>query len=149
MIALRREQSWCFLRLSAELLLARAGIEDMRAMPYVRCALAESLRMYPQPPILIRRALSDDVLPAPLGGDSSGYPIGKGADIFISVWNLHRRAPLEHTARMLSACLCCSHRAGFWLVAANTWSRKILPCCAKSAWLCGTWQLWLTHQSPK
>ncbi|EIE26006.1 cytochrome P450 [Coccomyxa subellipsoidea C-169] len=60
------------------------SIEDMRAMPYVRCALAESLRMYPQPPILIRRALSDDVLPAPLGGDSSGYPIGKGADIFIS-----------------------------------------------------------------
>ena len=73
------------------------GIEDMRAMPYVRCALAESLRMYPQPPILIRRALADDVLPPPLNGDPSGYPIGKGADIFISVWNLHRRGPHVHT----------------------------------------------------
>lgn len=50
--------------------------------------------MYPQPPILIRRALADDVLPTPLNGDPAGYPIGKGADIFISVWNLHRRAPL-------------------------------------------------------
>ena len=46
--------------------------------------------MYPQPPILIRRSLADDVLPAPLNGDPAGYPIGKGADIFISVWNLHR-----------------------------------------------------------
>lgn len=71
---------------------AGTGIEDMRAMPYVRAALAESLRMYPQPPILIRRALADDVLPTPLNGDPAGYPIGKGADIFISVWNLHRCA---------------------------------------------------------
>jgi hypothetical protein len=61
-------------------------------MPYVRAALAESLRMYPQPPILIRRSLGEDVLPAPLNGDPAGYPIGKGADIFISVWNLHRCA---------------------------------------------------------
>lgn len=67
-----------------------AEIEDLRAMPYVRAALAESLRMYPQPPILIRRALADDVLPPPLNGDPQGYRIGKGADIFISVWNLHR-----------------------------------------------------------
>jgi cytochrome P450 family 97 subfamily B polypeptide 3 len=56
----------------------------------VRAVLAESLRLYPQPPILIRRALSDDVLPAGLNGAEGGYPIGKGADLFISVWNLHR-----------------------------------------------------------
>ena len=65
-------------------------MEHLRAMPYVRAMLAESLRMYPQPPILIRRSLADDTLPAPLRGDPAGYPIGKGADIFISVWNLHR-----------------------------------------------------------
>ncbi|CAL5218758.1 g475 [Coccomyxa viridis] len=65
-------------------------LEDLKKLPYVRAALAESLRMYPQPPILIRRSLADDVLPAPLNGDPAGYPIGKGADIFISVWNLHR-----------------------------------------------------------
>lgn len=65
-------------------------MEQLSQLPYVRAILAESLRMYPQPPILIRRALNDDVLPTPLGGDPKGYPIGKGADIFISVWNLHR-----------------------------------------------------------
>lgn len=62
----------------------------VQRMPYLRMVLAESLRMYPQPPILIRRALGEDVLPPGLGGDQQGYPIGKGADIFISVWNLHR-----------------------------------------------------------
>lgn len=67
-----------------------ADLEQLSQLPYVRAILAESLRMYPQPPILIRRALNDDVLPTPLGGDPKGYPIGKGADIFISVWNLHR-----------------------------------------------------------
>ncbi len=54
--------------------------------------------MYPQPPILIRRSLADDVLPAPLNGDPAGYPIGKGADIFISVWNLHRYAAAPSTS---------------------------------------------------
>ena len=58
-------------------------------MPYLRASLAESLRLYPQPPILIRRALGPDTLPSGLRGDPNGYPIGKGADIFISVWNLH------------------------------------------------------------
>ncbi|MEW5302811.1 MAG: hypothetical protein WDW36_005557 [Sanguina aurantia] len=64
-------------------------LEDMRAMPYVRATIGESLRMYPQPPILIRRALNEDTLPSGLGGAPGGYPIGKGADLFISVWNLH------------------------------------------------------------
>ncbi|GBF92821.1 cytochrome P450 chloroplastic [Raphidocelis subcapitata] len=66
------------------------GIDDIKAMPYLRATLAESLRMYPQPPLLIRRSLEPDTLPAGLGGDPKGYPIGKGADLFISVWNLHR-----------------------------------------------------------
>ncbi|GIL44064.1 hypothetical protein Vafri_1625 [Volvox africanus] len=65
-------------------------LENIKAMPYLRATLGESLRMYPQPPILIRRALGEDVLPPGLRGDPSGYPIGKGADLFISVWNLHR-----------------------------------------------------------
>lgn len=75
-------------------------------MPYVRAALAESLRLYPQPPILIRRALAADTLPAPLNGDPQGYPIGKGADIFISVWNLHRC--VQHRAN--NTCPCASLR---------------------------------------
>lgn len=56
----------------------------------MRSVLSESLRLYPQPPILIRRALNDDILPAGLDNVPGGYPIGKGADLFISVWNLHR-----------------------------------------------------------
>ena len=66
------------------------GLDDIKAMPYLRATLAESLRMFPQPPLLIRRSLAPDTLPPGLGGDPAGYPIGKGADIFISVWNLHR-----------------------------------------------------------
>ena len=67
----------------------------MQRLPKVRAALAESLRLYPQPPILIRRALGPDTLPGPLHGDPNGYPIDKGADIFISVWNLHRWGALQ------------------------------------------------------
>jgi cytochrome P450 len=66
------------------------GFADAPAMPYVRACLAESLRLYPQPPILIRRALGADTLPPGLNGAEGGYPIGPGADLFISVWNLHR-----------------------------------------------------------
>jgi cytochrome P450 len=65
-------------------------LSDISTVPYLRNIVAESLRLYPQPPILIRRALADDVLPPGLNGDPNGYPIGKGADLFISVWNLHR-----------------------------------------------------------
>ncbi|QDZ19103.1 cytochrome P450 [Chloropicon primus] len=64
--------------------------EDIREMKQVRMVIAESLRLYPQPPILIRRALAKDTLPGGIGGDPNGYEIGKGTDLFISVWNLHR-----------------------------------------------------------
>ncbi|KAI5056312.1 hypothetical protein GOP47_0028130 [Adiantum capillus-veneris] len=57
-------------------------IEDLRNLKLTRRVINETLRLYPEPPVLIRRALQDDKL--------GSYPIQKGEDIFISVWNLHR-----------------------------------------------------------
>lgn len=38
--------------------------DDIPKLDLIRRVIAESLRMYPEPPLLIRRALEDDVLPA-------------------------------------------------------------------------------------
>ncbi|KAL0302963.1 UNVERIFIED_CONTAM: protein LUTEIN DEFICIENT 5, chloroplastic [Sesamum radiatum] len=57
-------------------------VEDMKKLKYTTRVINESLRLYPQPPVLIRRSLDNDVL--------GKYPIKRGEDIFISVWNLHR-----------------------------------------------------------
>ncbi|KAJ6845438.1 protein LUTEIN DEFICIENT 5, chloroplastic [Iris pallida] len=56
-------------------------IEDMKKLKYTTRVINESLRLYPQPPVLIRRSLQEDVL--------GKYPIKRGEDIFISVYNLH------------------------------------------------------------
>ncbi|XP_044507914.1 cytochrome P450 97B2, chloroplastic [Mangifera indica] len=64
--------------------------ESLKKLQYIRLIVAESLRLYPQPPLLIRRALKPDVLPGGYKGDKDGYPIPTGTDIFISVYNLHR-----------------------------------------------------------
>ncbi|KAG4937256.1 hypothetical protein JHK82_051471 [Glycine max] len=61
-------------------------IEDMKKLKYTTRVINESLRLYPQPPVLIRRSLEDDVL--------GEYPIKRNEDIFISVWNLHRSPKL-------------------------------------------------------
>ncbi|XP_059628687.1 protein LUTEIN DEFICIENT 5, chloroplastic isoform X2 [Cornus florida] len=61
-------------------------IEDMKKLKYTTRVINESLRLYPQPPVLIRRSLEDDVL--------GKYPIKRGEDIFISIWNLHRSPSL-------------------------------------------------------
>ncbi|XP_042414403.1 carotene epsilon-monooxygenase, chloroplastic-like [Zingiber officinale] len=57
--------------------------EDVKELKYLMRCIHESLRLYPHPPVLIRRAQSDDVLP----GD---YKINAGQDIMISVYNIHR-----------------------------------------------------------
>ena len=62
--------------------------DDIMKLPLLRLCLAETLRMYPEPPLLIRRALEDDVLPK--GGAKSKTFIPKGTDIFMATWNIHR-----------------------------------------------------------
>nr|AAT28222.1 putative 97B2-like cytochrome P450 [Ginkgo biloba] len=64
--------------------------EDIKRLQYIRLIIAEALRLYPQPPLLIRRALRQDTIPGGYRGDKDGYLIPKGTDIFISVYNLHR-----------------------------------------------------------
>ena len=53
-----------------------------------RRVVAEALRLYPEPPILIRRCLEDVTLPRARVIEE--ITLIKGMDIFISVWNLHR-----------------------------------------------------------
>eukprot|EP00250_Pteridium_aquilinum_P035717 c985_g1_i1 orf=399-2390(-) len=65
-------------------------IEDMKKLKYTTRVINETLRLYPQPPVLIRRSLEEDVL--------GKYCISKGEDIFISLWNLHRSPSLWEDA---------------------------------------------------
>ncbi|XP_078166714.1 cytochrome P450, family 97, subfamily B, polypeptide 3 [Carex rostrata] len=68
----------------------RFTMESIRELEYIRLIIVEALRLYPQPPLLIRRALKRDKLPGGYKGDEEGYEIPTGTDIFISVYNLHR-----------------------------------------------------------
>jgi len=63
-------------------------LEDVEKMELVRLCIAESLRMYPEPPLLIRRAIEEDVVPAV--GIDKPVKLLRGSDIFIAVYNLHR-----------------------------------------------------------
>jgi cytochrome P450 len=58
------------------------------SLPTIRNVIAESLRLYPEPPLLIRRALVADNLPQ--GGSGVEVKLPKGADVFIATWNIHR-----------------------------------------------------------
>ena len=61
--------------------------EDIKKMKYLRLVVAETLRMYPQPPLLIRRCRSEDKLPAGAGREAT---VIRGMDIFIAIYNIHR-----------------------------------------------------------
>lgn len=68
----------------------RTTFESIQKLEYIRLIVVEALRLYPQPPLLIRRALKPDVLPGGYKGVKDGYAIPAGTDIFVSVYNLHR-----------------------------------------------------------
>ncbi|KAJ8759753.1 hypothetical protein K2173_009854 [Erythroxylum novogranatense] len=63
----------------------RPSFELLKKLEYIRLVLVEALRLYPQPPLLIRRSLKSDVLPGGYQGDKDGYTIPPGTDIFVSV----------------------------------------------------------------
>lgn len=64
--------------------------EKLKKLEYIRLIIVEALRLYPQPPLLIRRSLRPDKLPGGYNGAKEGYEIPAGTDIFISIYNLHR-----------------------------------------------------------
>ncbi|KAL1560882.1 cytochrome P450 97B2, chloroplastic [Salvia divinorum] len=64
--------------------------EAIKKLEYLRLIVVESLRLYPQPPLLIRRSLKPDKLPGGYNGNEDGYSIPAGTDLFVSVYNLHR-----------------------------------------------------------
>ncbi|CAN0269998.1 unnamed protein product, partial [Discosporangium mesarthrocarpum] len=62
--------------------------DDLPTLKHTRLCLVEALRLYPEPPVLIRRALKETELPQ--GGTEGPVRLVKGTDVFISTWNLHR-----------------------------------------------------------
>ena len=64
-------------------------LEDIQEMKYLRMVVAESLRMYPEPPLLIRRCREQDTLPKGGKSDNEATVI-RGMDIFLSLYNIHR-----------------------------------------------------------
>jgi cytochrome P450 len=62
-------------------------LDDIKEMKYVRLVVAETLRLYPEPPLLIRRCREQDELPK--GGGREATVI-RGMDMFIALYNIHR-----------------------------------------------------------
>ena len=58
------------------------SVQDLKMLPFTTRVINESMRLYPQPPVLLRRALEDVRMGA--------FEVPAGSDIFISTWNLHR-----------------------------------------------------------
>jgi cytochrome P450 family 97 subfamily B polypeptide 3 len=73
---------------------SRPEYDDLMEMKKLRYSLIEALRLYPEPPVLIRRARTEDTLPPGGSGFKQGVKVLRGTDIFISTWNLHRSPDL-------------------------------------------------------
>jgi cytochrome P450 len=62
--------------------------EDIEKLELVRLVVAETLRMYPVPTVLIRRALDEDTLPA--GGTGVEVKVKRGVDLMLNTYAMHR-----------------------------------------------------------
>ncbi|XP_059462793.1 carotene epsilon-monooxygenase, chloroplastic [Corylus avellana] len=65
--------------------------EDIKDLKFLTRCIIESLRLYPHPPVLIRRAQGADMLPG-------AYKVNSGQDIMISVYNIHRSSQVWERA---------------------------------------------------
>ncbi|GAB4856531.1 cytochrome P450 [Ancistrocladus abbreviatus] len=64
---------------------------DTKDLKFLTRCIMESLRLYPHPPVLIRRAQVEDILPG-------NYKVNPGQDIMISVYNIHRSSQVWERA---------------------------------------------------
>mmetsp|Transcript_27922 Transcript_27922/g.34457 ORF Transcript_27922/g.34457 Transcript_27922/m.34457 type:complete len:627 (+) Transcript_27922:180-2060(+) len=62
-------------------------LDDVKEMKYSRLVVSETLRLYPQPPLLIRRCRTENKVPK--GGGREATVI-RGMDMFIALYNIHR-----------------------------------------------------------
>ncbi|KAL0338529.1 UNVERIFIED_CONTAM: Carotene epsilon-monooxygenase, chloroplastic [Sesamum angustifolium] len=65
--------------------------EDIKNLKFLMRCITESMRLYPHPPVLLRRAQVADVLPG-------NYKVNAGQDIMISVYNIHHSAQVWERA---------------------------------------------------
>merc|ERR1719482_454965 len=73
---------------------AQPTVEDVGNMPRVQALIAETLRMWPAPPLLIRSALEEDTWPAGGTGIPGGAKLARAGDLFISTYNMGRSPQL-------------------------------------------------------
>eukprot|EP00546_Thalassionema_frauenfeldii_P009187 CAMPEP_0178921898 /NCGR_PEP_ID=MMETSP0786-20121207/15826_1 /TAXON_ID=186022 /ORGANISM="Thalassionema frauenfeldii, Strain CCMP 1798" /LENGTH=670 /DNA_ID=CAMNT_0020596147 /DNA_START=131 /DNA_END=2143 /DNA_ORIENTATION=+ len=75
--------------------------EDVQQLEYIRLVCSESLRLYPEPPLLIRRCRTPNDLPRACGtskeenndNDNNESPLPhviRGMDLFLATYSLHR-----------------------------------------------------------
>lgn len=62
---------------------AQPDMADYLSLKYLMRCVNESMRLYPHPPVLLRRAIVEDELPG-------GFTVPRGQDVMISVYNIHR-----------------------------------------------------------
>jgi len=71
-----------------------ATFEHIERMPELQKVLAETLRMWPAPPLFIRCALEEDKWPEGGTGIEGGCKLARANDLFISTYNMGRSPQL-------------------------------------------------------
>eukprot|EP00803_Ostreobium_quekettii_P005980 evm.model.scf_345.2 EVM.evm.TU.scf_345.2 scf_345:33857-40216(+) len=66
-------------------------LADYQKLRYITLCMCESLRLFPHPPVLLRRAAQADVLPG-------GYKVPVGQDVMISIYNVHHNPDVWENA---------------------------------------------------